>query len=97
VQQRGVERDELLALEAGEQIRGRLGEVEQSELFGDRVQAPERAAVVVFVVALDELQRKAVQQPGTTEDRCELITHVSASCNTLKTRRPGEIALGCGH
>jgi hypothetical protein len=75
VQQRGIERDQLLALEAVEDVRRRFVEIERFELLRDRVQAPERTAVVVLVVALDERQREPVQRPGTAVDLLQLVTH----------------------
>jgi hypothetical protein len=35
----------------------RLGEVERLELLGDGVQTPQRPAIMIFVVALDEALR----------------------------------------
>jgi hypothetical protein len=58
VQQRGIQRDQFLALEAVDEVGRRRGEVELFELLADRVQAPERAAVVVLVMALDEPSAK---------------------------------------
>ena len=84
VQERGVERDEFLALQAVDHVAGRLGEVEGLELLRDGVQAPQRAAVVVFIVTLDESHRQSIQQPGTTENRRELVAHVIASMNKVK-------------
>src|SRR3954467_12880345 len=56
-------------------MRGRLREVERLELLGDGVQAAQRPAVVVLVVALDERQREAVQRPGTTVDLLKRVPH----------------------
>src|SRR5262252_2641739 len=75
MQQRRIERDQLLTLEAVDDIARRGRVVDRFELRGDGVQPAHGAAVVVLVVALDELQREAVQQPGTAVDRCKLIAH----------------------
>jgi hypothetical protein len=75
VQQRGIERDELLALQAVDDMARCLGEVERFELLGDRVQAPQRPAIVVLVMTLHELQRHATQRPGTAVDLLQLIAH----------------------
>src|SRR5260370_17201511 len=42
-------------------------------------------AVVVLVMTFDELRRQAVQQPGTAENRLELVPHDSA----LRTKSTG--------
>src|SRR6266850_4757283 len=52
-----------------------FAEVEQLELLGDFVQPPERPAVVIFIMTLDEPQRQTVHQPGASVDRCELVSH----------------------
>src|SRR5262249_4137529 len=75
VQQRRVERHELLALEAVEDVTGCGLEVERRELLGDGVQAPQRPAVVVLVVALDQLGRESVQGPRTAVDLFQLVAH----------------------
>ncbi len=76
VQQRGVERDQLLALQPVQDVPGRLLEIERLELLGDGVQAPQRPAVVVLVMALDQLHRKVGKRPGTALDRLQLVAHV---------------------
>ena len=75
VEQRRIERGELLALEPVDHVARRGGEIERLQLLRDRVQASQRPAVVVLVMALDELERKAVQQPRPAIDGCELVTH----------------------
>src|SRR5499426_1925031 len=75
VQQRRVERDQLLALETVEDMRRRLGEVERLELLRNGVEPPERAAVVVLVVALDQRHRKPAQRPGAALDLLQSIAH----------------------
>jgi len=57
VQQRGIERDQLLALEPIDYVAGRILEIERLQLFRDGVEAPQGTAVVVLVVALDQLDR----------------------------------------
>jgi len=76
VQQRRIERDKLLALKPVENVRVRFLEVERLELLGDGVEAPERPAVVVLLVALDELHREVGERPGTALNRLQLIAHV---------------------
>jgi hypothetical protein len=56
VQQRRVERDQLLALQAVDHMAGRGRVVERFELLGDGVEAPHRPAVVVLVMALEQLR-----------------------------------------
>jgi hypothetical protein len=75
VQQRRVERDQLLALEAVDHVAGRLREVQRSELLADGVQLAQRAAVVVLVVALEQLLREAEKQPGPAVDLLQLVAH----------------------
>src|SRR5215470_8656215 len=53
----------------------RVVEIERRELLGDGVQAPERPAVVVFVMALDELDREIGQRPGTAMNLLERVPH----------------------
>ncbi len=57
VQQRGIERDHFLALQAVDHVARRLREVEGLQLFRDGVEAPQRAAVDVLIVAFDEPRR----------------------------------------
>jgi hypothetical protein len=60
VQDHGVRGDQLLALEAiDEKIRSRV-EVETRELLGDEIEPLHSAAVVVLVVADDQLFRHAL-------------------------------------
>ena len=89
MQQRGVERDQLLALQAVDDIARRLREIERFELLGDGVQAPQRPAVVVLVVALDELERKPAQRPGTAVDLLQLIAHDDTSKHKVELRPDG--------
>src|SRR5689334_12894837 len=49
---------------------------ECSELLGYGVQPPERTAVVVLVVALDQRHRKPAQRPGAALDLLQSIAHV---------------------
>src|SRR5207249_5191096 len=60
-------------------LESSLGEVERIELLRDCVQPPESPAVVIFVVALDEPLRQTIEQPGTSADRCQLVSHVHSS------------------
>src|SRR5437667_10195857 len=53
-----------------------LGEIERLELLGDGVQASQRPAVVVLVVALDQLERKPVERPRTAVDLLQMVAHV---------------------
>src|SRR5437588_6848076 len=57
----------------------RRGGIDGFELFGNRVQAREGAAIVVLIVALDEFWRDAQKRPGPTEQGCDLIWHVDVS------------------
>src|SRR5262249_46049531 len=77
MEQGRIERDQLLALEANDHVTGRGREVDRSELLRDLVQPSERAAVVVLVVAFNQLLRQVRQEPGTAVYGCELVTHRS--------------------
>src|SRR5437899_6917270 len=65
--------------QAVDHITRRIVEVERLELLRDCVQPPESPAVVIFVVALDEPQRQTIEQPRTSVDRCQLVSHVHSS------------------
>src|SRR5260370_16767732 len=54
-------------------------EVEGLGLLRDCVQLAESPAVVVFVVAFDEPLRQAIEEPRTSVDRCQLVSHVHSS------------------
>jgi len=60
VQQGRIERDQFLAFQSVEHEAGRGGEIEGFQLLGDRVESPERAAVVVLVVAFDQPLRQTI-------------------------------------
>src|SRR5262249_53224124 len=75
VQERRIERAQFLALEPADHIARRGLEIERGELLRDGVQAPERAAIVVFVVALDQLEGQGVQQPRPAVYRCNGVAH----------------------
>src|SRR4030095_16192416 len=60
-------------------IARRRAQVERFELLRNRVQAGERAAVVVFVVTLDEALRESVQRPGTSMEGRNVIAHGETS------------------
>src|SRR6185437_4683626 len=79
MQKGGVEGRQLLPLESVHHVTRRVREIERLELLRDGVEPAERAAVVVLVVALDELERKPVQQPGTAVDLLQCVPHVIAS------------------
>src|SRR3989442_15638061 len=49
------------------------------EVLVDSFHPPGRPAVVIFVVALDEPLRQTIEQPGTSADRCQLVSHVHSS------------------
>src|SRR5262245_41043038 len=61
--------------------------IERFELFGNRVQAREDAAIVVLIVALDEPWRDAQKCPRPAEQGCDLISHVDVSRICLRTPR----------
>src|SRR5262249_11700276 len=84
MQQRRIERDELLALERVQNMAGRAREVERLELFGDRVETPERPTVIILVMALDELYREIRERPGTAMDLLQRIAHVILQVRTTK-------------
>ena len=78
VQQRAIERGTFVALQSAYDIDRRRGGVERLEGFCYRVQAMERAAVVVFIVTLDETGRDSVERPGTAEQGGKVVSHVKA-------------------
>jgi hypothetical protein len=75
VQDHGIHRNELLALQAIHQVTGRRGEIQRIELLGDRIEPAHGAAVVVLIVTLDQFERESVQCPGTAVNRFNRITH----------------------
>jgi hypothetical protein len=85
VQQGRVQRGELLALKPVQHVPGRNSEVERFELLGDRVQPPERAAVVVFVMALDERDREIGEGPGTAMDLPDAVSHFLPPMRTIES------------
>src|SRR5207344_3324446 len=84
VEQGGIERDELLALQAVDEVARRLAEVERLELARDGVQPPQRAAVVILVVALDQLGRQPEQGPRTAGDRFQRVAHTVFSFQSVR-------------
>jgi hypothetical protein len=54
VEQGRIQRDQLFALQAVDHVPWGLLEVERFELLGDGVQLPQRPAVVILVVTLDQ-------------------------------------------
>src|SRR5262249_53115674 len=79
VQGQRIQRRRLVLLEAADDMRRRRGGIECFELFGNRVQARGGAALVVLIVALDELRREAPKGPGPAEQGCDLVSHVDVS------------------
>ena len=92
VQQRGVERNQLLPLEPVDDMAGRALEIERFELLGDRVETAQRAAIVVLVVALDELQREAVQHPRAAMDLFQRILHDTSKRRLTNVAQPKRAA-----
>ena len=74
VEERGVERDELLALQALHHVGRRALEVHRLELRGGGVEPPQGAPVVVLA-ALDQAKREPVREPGPGEDGGQLVSH----------------------
>ena len=79
VQCQRIQRRRLVLLEAADDMRRRRGGIECFQLFGNRVQAREGAAIVVLIVALDEPWRDAQKSPRPAEQGCDLISHVDVS------------------
>src|SRR5438309_11395044 len=75
MQERRVKGRQLVALEAADDVRRRRSRVQCLEFGSDFVQTGQCAAVVVFVMALDEPRRDSVQGPGTAEQRGKLVSH----------------------
>jgi hypothetical protein len=57
VQDHRIGRDQLLTLEAVDDKNRCRREIERRQLLGDPVQSPDRAAVIVLVMADDQLFR----------------------------------------
>src|SRR5262249_55463535 len=91
VQCQRIQRRCLVLLEAADDMRRRRGGIECFELFGNRVQAREGAAIVVLIVALDEPWRDAQKSPRPAEQGCDLISHVDVS----RIRRAGAWTSSC--
>ena len=79
VQDHGVERDQLLAPRPIQRKAWQLGEIGGLELRRDRVQASQRASIVVLVVALDQLGREALEQPRSAVQRFPSASALSSS------------------
>src|SRR5262245_38039783 len=75
VQNHRVRCDQLLSLEAVDGEHGRRGHVERAELGDDRVEAPDRPAVVVLVVADDQSFREAIEFPRLGTRGLHVIRH----------------------
>src|SRR5207248_11802484 len=75
MQRHGIERDQLVALQARDLEFRNRGEVERAELFGGRVEAAHGAAVVVLVVADDETVGQTGEEPGPAADGCDRVRH----------------------
>ena len=87
VQDHRIGGDQLLALEAVDEEVGRRIEVEAGELLGDEVQALHRAAVVVFVVADDQLLGHALDVLGIAAERFHCKGHrQNSDCERHVTR-----------
>src|SRR2546430_11874339 len=84
-----------MAFRAVDDMPRRLREVGRFERFDNGVQAPQPPAVVVLVMALDELQREAAQRPGTAVDLLQLIAHDDTSKHKVELRPDGLRTL-CG-
>src|SRR6185437_5951215 len=89
VQERGIERGELLALEGVDEVARGLLEIERFELLGDGVQAPHRPAVVVLVMALDEVDREVGERPGADADLLQRVAHKSSKAERERHVAPG--------
>ena len=67
--------DQLLALEAIDEEVGRGVEVEPGKLLGDEIEPLHRAAVVVLVVADDQLLRHALDVLRIAAERLHAVGH----------------------
>src|SRR5262245_12536865 len=86
-----IERRRLVLLEAADDMRRRRCGIERRKLCGNFVQPGERAAVVILVMALDQLSLDAQQRPGPAEQGCDLIGHGDVS-----RMRAGAWTSSCG-
>jgi hypothetical protein len=75
VQDHGVRRDELLALEPVDQEAGRGRGIEPGQLLLDKIEALHGAAIVVLVVADDEPLRHAAHAARIARQRFRLTGH----------------------
>ena len=97
MEQRRIERDELLALETIDHVTRRIGPVERLELLRDRIEAAQRPAVVVLLMTFDELDGQVTHGPGTAVDRGELVTHVSLHKINHQDEQAPYLSLPEGH
>ena len=100
VQRQRIQRRRLILLQAADDMRRCRGRIECFELFGNRVQAREGAAIVVLIVALDEPWRDAQKSRRPAEQGCDLILHVDVSRirrGRLDVIVPNAAALRRGH
>ena len=83
VQDHRIARDQLLALETVDHEAGRCCEIELGELCGDCIETVDRAAVIVLVMADDELLRHSLDPRWVTGKLLNRIGHGSSLLNYL--------------
>jgi len=76
VQKGRIQLCKLIALETIDNVRWRRTDVERFQLFGNRIESIEGIAVVMLVMALDESRCDAIQRPGSTIQRRDLVLHL---------------------
>src|SRR5262249_772212 len=75
VQDHRIHRDQLLALEPVDQKTGRLVEFKLRKLIVDQIEALNRAAVIVFIMADDESLRHSFDTCGIAGQRFHVVGH----------------------
>src|SRR5262245_16240064 len=88
VQNHRVHGDQLLALEPVDDEHGRRGHVERAELSGDGVEAPDRSAVIVLVVADEQSLRQAMELLRIATQGLHVIGHAGlTTARGYRTRK----------
>src|SRR5262245_16213965 len=83
VQDHRIHRDELLTLEAVDDKAGGPRVIELGELFLDQIEAFDRPAVIVLVVADDQPLGHALDPGRVTRQRLELVGHERSSGHAM--------------
>src|SRR5262245_49626247 len=75
MQQSGIEEHCLFLFESADNRRRSSLYVNAFQLVSDRIKPGERGPIVVFIVALNQARRDAVQSPGTDVQWSDAVFH----------------------